>query len=73
MNVRYPGRGIPESRFNRIEGVAALSADGPLPLDVRVSADDRTFTMRVRIDTPFERQVFRAGGILAATLRAMLS
>ena len=36
-------------------------------------ADGRTFTMRARIDTPFERQVFRAGGILACTLRAMLS
>jgi aconitate hydratase len=57
----------------RIEGVEALVADAPLPLDVRVTADDRSFTMRVRIDTPFERQVFRAGGILAHTLRAMLS
>ena len=40
---------------------------------VTVDADDRAFTMRVRIDTPFERQVFRAGGILACTLRAMLA
>jgi len=36
------------------------------------SADGRAFEMRVRIDTPFERQVFRAGGILPFTLRAML-
>ena len=28
--------------------------------------------MRARIDTPFEREVFRAGGILPYTLRAML-
>ena len=28
--------------------------------------------MRARIDTPFEREVFRAGGILPFTLRAML-
>ena len=39
---------------------------------VTVDADDRTFTMRARIDTPFEREVFRAGGILAYTLRALL-
>ena len=38
-----------------------------------VDADGRTFSMRVRIDTPVERQVFRAGGILAFTLRAMLA
>jgi aconitate hydratase len=55
-----------------IRGVGALAADGPLPLDVTVEADGRAFEMRVRIDTPFERQVFRAGGILPFTLRAML-
>ena len=56
----------------RIDGVEALAADGPLPLDLTVVADGRSFAMRVRIDTPFERQIFRAGGILACTLRAML-
>jgi aconitate hydratase A / 2-methylisocitrate dehydratase len=55
-----------------IRGVDALTSDGPLPLDVAVEADGRAFTMRVRIDTPFERQVFRAGGILPFTLRQML-
>ena len=39
---------------------------------VTVEADDRTFTMRARIDTPFERLVFRAGGILPSTLRSMM-
>ena len=56
-----------------IRGVEALTTDGPLPLEVTVEADGRTFPMRVRIDTPFERQVFRAGGILAYTLRSMLA
>jgi aconitate hydratase len=55
-----------------IRGVDALDTDGPLPLDVTVAAGPVAFTMRVRIDTPFERQVFRAGGILPFTLRAML-
>jgi aconitate hydratase len=58
-------------KFN-IRGVAAVASDGPLPFDVTVEADDRVFTMRARIDTPFEREVFRAGGILAFTLRALL-
>src|SRR5882757_7156545 len=40
----------------KIRGVEALTADGPLPMDVTVYADGRSFTMRVRIDTPFERQ-----------------
>jgi len=56
-----------------IRGVEALSTDGPLPLDVTVEAGATSFTMRVRIDTPVERQVFRAGGILSFTLRSMLS
>ncbi len=56
----------------RIDGVEALATDGPLPLDVTVVADGGSFAIRVRIDTPFERQIFRAGGILACTLRAML-
>jgi aconitate hydratase len=55
-----------------IRGVDALGSDGPLPFDVTVEADGRAFTMRVRIDTPFERLVFRAGGILPFTLRQML-
>ncbi len=57
----------------KIRGVEVLTTDGPLPVDVTVEADGRSFSMRVRIDTPFERQVFRAGGILAYTLRSMLA
>jgi hypothetical protein len=49
-----------------------VAHDGPLPFDVTVEADDRVFTMHARIDTPFEREVFRAGGILPFTLRALL-
>jgi aconitate hydratase len=56
----------------RVLGLEAIEADGPLPFDVTVEADGRAFTMRARIDTPFERQVFRAGGILPSTLRSML-
>jgi aconitate hydratase len=55
-----------------IRGIGAVATDGPLPFEVTVEADGKAFTMRARIDTPFERDVFRAGGILAYTLRALL-
>jgi aconitate hydratase len=57
----------------RITGVDALDGDGPLPFSVTVAADDRTFETRARVDTPFEREVFLAGGILPFTLRRLLS
>ena len=54
-----------------ISGVDQVAGDGPLPLDLTVRADDREFTVRARIDTPFEREVFLAGGILPYTIRAL--
>jgi aconitate hydratase len=57
----------------RITGLADLADDGPLPRDVTVTADGREFTMRARIDTPFEREVFLHGGILPHTLRRLLA
>jgi aconitate hydratase len=51
--------------------LAELAADGPLPRTISVTADGRTFSMRARIDTPFEHDVFRQGGILPYTLRAL--
>jgi aconitate hydratase A / 2-methylisocitrate dehydratase len=65
--------GLTGSEQYRIRGVEAVAGDGPLPFQVTVEADDKVFTMRARIDTPFEREVFRAGGILAYTLRALLA
>jgi aconitate hydratase len=55
----------------RITGLDALRADSALPFRVRVHADDRTFDALVRVDTPFERDVFVAGGILPFTLRRL--
>ncbi len=56
----------------RFTGVAALAEDGPLPRRVWVSAGDREFETIARIDTPFERDVFLAGGILPYTLRRLV-
>ena len=52
-------------------GVAALADDGPLPRTIRVTADGTEFETIARIDTPFEREVFLAGGILPYTLRRL--
>jgi aconitate hydratase len=56
-----------------LSGVAAIADDGPLPRRIRVSADGREFETIARIDTPFEREVFLAGGILPYTLRRLSS
>ncbi len=55
----------------RIVGLEALAEAAPLPRSVTVTADEQKFPMRVRIDTPFELDVFLAGGILPYTLRRL--
>jgi aconitate hydratase len=55
----------------RVAGLESLSEPGPLPRQVTVNADDKQFAMRARIDTPFELEVFLAGGILPFTLRRL--
>jgi aconitate hydratase len=51
-----------------IEGVANGDAR-----EVTVRADDVTFTARVRLDTPREREYLRHGGILPYVLRRLLA
>ncbi len=41
--------------------------------EVAVRADDKTFTARVRLDTPREREYLRHGGILPYVLRRLLA
>ncbi len=41
--------------------------------EVTVSADEKTFTARVRLDTPREREYLRHGGILPFVLRRLLA
>jgi aconitate hydratase len=55
----------------RIVGLESLVEPGPLPREVTVSAEGKEFAMRARIDTPFELEVFLAGGILPFTLRRL--
>jgi aconitate hydratase len=77
------GMGVLPLQFSPGESVESLGltghetftitgiADLPGQLDVR--ADDRTFRVRVRIDTPKERDYFRHGGILQYVLRQRLA
>ena len=51
-----------------IEGIANGEAR-----EVTVRADDKSFTARVRLDTPREREYLRHGGILPFVLRRLLA
>jgi aconitate hydratase len=55
-----------------IEGVTALN-DGSIPSTVKVGAGDKSFTAKVRIDTPGEADYYRHGGIMQYVLRSLLS
>jgi aconitate hydratase len=52
-----------------IEGVAS---GGDVPRELTVRADDRSFTVTVRIDTPGEQAYYRNGGIMPYVLRSLL-
>jgi aconitate hydratase len=52
-----------------ITGLGSL--EEVVPKEVTVSADDVTFSARVRIDTPMEAAYFRNGGILHYVLRQL--
>ena len=53
-----------------IAGVTALN-DGGIPKEVTVTAGDKTFTAKVRIDTPGEADYYRHGGIMQYVLRQL--
>jgi aconitate hydratase len=54
-----------------ITGLAEPLNNGQLPREVKVVADGKEFTARVRIDTPKEADYFRHGGILPYVLRQL--
>jgi aconitate hydratase len=58
-----------EEKFT-IEGIAG---DGDIPRELTVRADDKEFTVTVRIDTPKEQKYYRHGGILQFVLRQLLA
>jgi len=55
-----------------ISGITELNSGG-IPKVVTVTAGDKTFTAKVRIDTPGEGDYYRHGGIMQYVLRSLLT
>ena len=53
------------------KGLEGIAPGDPLPSEVTVTADDKTFKARVRIDTPTEAAYYQHGGILQYVLRGL--
>ena len=64
--------GLTGEEIFSIEGVTALN-EGSIPGTVKVTAGDKSFTAKVRIDTPGEADYYRHGGIMQYVLRSLLS
>jgi aconitate hydratase len=62
--------GIKGDETFSITGVTALN-DGGIPKEVTVTAGDKTFVAKVRIDTPGEADYYRHGGIMQYVLRQL--
>lgn len=54
-----------------ITGITELNQGG-IPKEVQVTAGDKSFTAKVRIDTPGEGDYYRHGGIMQYVLRQLL-
>ncbi|HYV14894.1 MAG TPA: aconitate hydratase [Conexibacter sp.] len=54
-----------------VAGIASDAGDA-VPRELTVRADERQFTVTVRIDTPKEQRYYRHGGILPYVLRELL-
>jgi aconitate hydratase len=55
-----------------VTGIEAMNS-GSTPREVTVTADGKTFTAIVRIDTPGEADYYRHGGIMQYVLRSLLA
>jgi aconitate hydratase len=53
--------------------IAGIAGDGDIARELTVTADDKEFTVTVRIDTPKEQKYYRHGGILQFVLRQLLA
>ena len=62
--------GLKGDEIFAITGVTALN-DGGIPKQVTVTAGNKTFAAKVRIDTPGEADYYRHGGIMQYVLRQL--
>ncbi len=53
--------------------IGGIAGEGDIPRELTVTADDKEFTVTVRIDTPKEQKYYRHGGILQFVLRQLLA
>ncbi len=63
--------GITGAETFAISGITALNS-GETPAQVSVTADGKTFSAKVRIDTPGEADYYRHGGIMQYVLRSLI-
>jgi aconitate hydratase len=62
--------GLKGNEVFSISGVSELN-NGSIPKEVSVKAGDKSFTAKVRIDTPGEADYYRHGGIMQYVLRQL--
>jgi len=63
--------GLTGTEVFSIAGITALNTGG-VPKELVVTAGDKSFTAKVRIDTPGEADYYRHGGIMQFVLRSLL-
>jgi aconitate hydratase len=63
--------GLSGSERFAISGITELN-NGGVPKEVKITAGDKTFNAKVRIDTPGEGDYYRHGGIMQYVLRQLL-
>jgi aconitate hydratase len=63
--------GLDGTEVFSITGITALNSGG-VPKELKVTAGDKSFTAKVRIDTPGEADYYRHGGIMQYVLRSLL-
>jgi aconitate hydratase len=63
--------GLTGSEVFSISGITALNSGG-VPKELTVTAGDKSFSAKVRIDTPGEADYYRHGGIMQFVLRSLL-
>ncbi|MDP1851916.1 MAG: aconitate hydratase AcnA [Candidatus Planktophila sp.] len=63
--------GIDGTEVFSITGITALNTGG-VPKELIVTAGDKSFSAKVRIDTPGEADYYRHGGIMQYVLRSLL-
>jgi len=63
--------GLDGTEIFAISGITEMNKGG-IPKEVKVTAGDKSFTAKVRIDTPGEGDYYRHGGIMQYVLRQLL-